>query len=899
MDSPANAFPEIESDSSGGSGPYRGPLPPTFGVVTVEEPAAPGPPPAPPPRPEEPAWEPPGDQPFWRWAGERLAALPTPGIVILFVDVVAVGLACLFVFSQLHPDLIFTANTPTGGDMGAHVLGPAYLRDHLLPEGRITGWSPDWYAGFPLYHFYMVVPALAIVALNVGLRDWAAFLPLVAAIGLGVLAGRVPSQRRRRWLVALAITVGVVGIGLPYGVAFKVIAALGPVTLPLACYVFGRLARLPFPAPALMAGSALLFLVNTEPNANDGNTGNIIGGNLTSTMAGEYSFTVSLTLMVLYFGLLLRGLHTGRHRAGAAVVLALCGLCHLIPAIYAAGGTVIALLVGPPTGRRLKWMATTATVAAMLAAFWVLPFVLRRRYLNDMGWEKLPTEGSEDTISDFLTPSSLRWVMFLAAVGVVMSIAWRYRAGLMLFGMAVVAGAAFVYMPEYRLWNARILPMWYLALFLLAAIGLAEMGRAAAVLVARDPDRPLISVRAVTGGVGFACALVIAGVHLGSFPGGTATASGGYRVAAFGVAAEDRSSARSWAEWNFSGYEAKDAYPEYYGLIRMMQRVAADPEQGCGRSLWEYGQHIGQYGTPMAPMLLPYWTDGCIESMEGLFFESSATTPYHFLSQSALSASGSRAQRDLPYPGFDLDLGVQQLHLLGVRYYIAFEEATVTAAAEHPDLEEIDRAEPWHVYRVRDSELVVPLASQPAVLTDADAPEDWLDTAASWYQDPSRWDVFLAADGPAAWDRVSRGSTPRPEAVADVDVDVSNVELGRDALGFDVSATGTPVLVKVSYFPNWQVDGAEGPFRVSPNFMVVIPTDTHVELRYGSTPVDVAAYLLTLLGIGAAVWLARRPPSPIPPNPRSVAHASRSPGRTRDKTGVFEPADVLEPPDSS
>ena len=36
-------------------------------------------------------------------------------------------------------------------------------------------------------------------------------------------------------------------------------------------------------------------------------------------------------------------------------------------------------------------------------------------------------------------------------------------------------------------------------------------------------------------------------------------------------------------------------------------------------------------------MLLPYWTNNCIGSMEGLLFESSATTPYHFLNQSELS----------------------------------------------------------------------------------------------------------------------------------------------------------------------------------------------------------------------------------------------------------------------
>ena len=77
---------------------------------------------------------------------------------------------CLFVFWQLQPSLIFTDSTPTGGDMGAHVWGPAFLRDELLPRLRLTGWTPDWYSGFPAFHFYMVIPALAIVMLDVGAR---------------------------------------------------------------------------------------------------------------------------------------------------------------------------------------------------------------------------------------------------------------------------------------------------------------------------------------------------------------------------------------------------------------------------------------------------------------------------------------------------------------------------------------------------------------------------------------------------------------------------------------------------------------------------------------------------------------------------------------------------------
>ena len=75
---------------------------------------------------------------------------------------------------------------------------------------------------------------------------------------------------------------------------------------------------------------------------------------------------------------------------------------------------------------------------------------------------------------------------------------------------------------------------------------------------------------------------------------------------------------------------------------------------------------------------------------------------------------------------------------------------------------------------------------------------------------------------------------------------VTNIATGTDTIDFDVDHVGTPVLVKASYFPNWKVDGAQGPFRVTPNLMVVIPTSTHVHLHYGNTGVEYIAYLLTL-----------------------------------------------------
>ena len=81
---------------------------------------------------------------------------------------------------------------------------------------------------------------------------------------------------------------------------------------------------------------------------------------------------------------------------------------------------------------------------------------------------------------------------------------------------------------------------------------------------------------------------------------------------------------------------------------------------------------------------------------------------------------------------------------------------------------------------------------------------------------------------------------------------VDKVTSSDDSVSFDVDTVGVPVLVKVSYFPNWQASGAKGPYRVAPNLMVVIPTSHHVRLHYGYTPVDWLGYLFGLVGAGRA-----------------------------------------------
>jgi hypothetical protein len=127
-----------------------------------------------------------------------------------------------------------------------------------------------------------------------------------------------------------------------------------------------------------------------------------------------------------------------------------------------------------------------------------------------------------------------------------------------------------------------------------------------------------------------------------------------------------------------------------------------------------------------------------------------------------------------------------------------------------------------------------------------------------WYLDPSRWDTPLATSGPADWPTADANDLLDADIVeVDDPAEVSNVERTNNSISFTVDEPGTPVLVKESNFPNWKASGADGPWRVSPNFMVVVPTENEVTLSYGRTLVDYLGWLLTFVGIGVFVVLLR------------------------------------------
>lgn len=763
---------------------------------------------------------------------------PWPVILIL------AGMS-LIVLAIMNPGWILSATTPTGGDMGAHVYGPAFLRDHLLPKGHVLGWSSDWFAGFPAFYFYFPLPSLAIVALD---------------------------------------------FVLPYGVAFKIVTVLGLLAMPPAAYYLARSMRLGKHVSLVAAASGVVFVFFESFT--------IYGGNVASTLAGEFSYSWSFALSLLYLGLLIRGVREDRsYLKWAALALAAMALSHVLTTIVAVFASLFVLL-----WRRGFWRTVAVWVWGFaIAAFWALPLVARIGLTSDMAWSPL-------TRWEEVFPVEL-WLLIPAAIpGAV----WAMRRG----GRAApLIGATLlpvIYYPlptllpelfpdmfggeRWKLWNGRLLPYWYFGVAFFAGVALgalvlwasrrlpsrvsvnwlraliAAATAVGATLVSRSTELPSWAWLLLVGaGVVIILATLMADrtVHTRYFLSGAAAA-----LIALG-ALSSVTFIDGWSKWNYEGYESKGPWPEYEALMAELDGL---PD---GRVHWEANRDLNQYGTPMSPMLIPYWTEGSHKSMEGLFFESSLTTPFHFINSSEMSLKPSNPIPGLPYHTFEMERGIKHLEFFGVSYYVSFTPDAATKADGMEGLEKVATTGPFSIYELAPAQIVEPASFVPSVypvpdqslfgtltgsgtVTGADGEplQSFFDFSLDWYSDVDNLDKWVAADGPDEWPRIeSLEQRPdervfvRPNAVSDVVVE-------HEEIRFRTKAVGVPHLIKVSYFPNWVAEGADGPWKAAPSIMVVVPTSEDVVLRFEQGWAETYGLYLTAGGVAvlllAGLFLRRR-----------------------------------------
>jgi uncharacterized membrane protein len=247
----------------------------------------------------------------------------------------AIALIAIFLFllSYFNPSLIFLDTTTSGGDTASHNYPLWYLKNTLLPKGRLSGWSSGWYAGFPIFQFYFVMPFLLMILLS---------------------------------------------YVFPLAVSFKVVTILGTFLLPVAAFGAMRLMKFKFPVPILAALFTLPFLF-MEANS-------MWGGNIPSTLAGEFSYSLSLAFTVLFTGISYRSVKLYPKSRTlfvlSALTFSLLTLCHIYTAIFAAFASLFFLLDISKSSfaKRFYHLFKIYGLAFLICAFWVLPLLANVGY---------------------------------------------------------------------------------------------------------------------------------------------------------------------------------------------------------------------------------------------------------------------------------------------------------------------------------------------------------------------------------------------------------------------------------------------------------------------------------------------------------------------------------------
>ena len=500
---------------------------------------------------------------------------------------------------------VFRNTTTNGGDMGAHVYLPWFLEHNWFPKLRLSGWSPDWYAGFPVGQYYFPFPSVMVALLNVV---------------------------------------------MPYDVAFKIVTISGPVMLPAGAYYFAKGMRAPFPAPPAFALAALGMLVQERTDWN------IYGGNIASTLAGEYSFAIALALSLFALGALAYTLDTGKRPWLPALLIALAVMSHIVVAIFMGVAALLLWLVRSP---RRTWPIAVAvgTVGVLLTAVWSVPLLGQQAYTQSMRYAKVFSTGSSFKLPHWLfLPNPVKhtiegivrgvaerrdvssgnvisptlwlpwWIWLLAGVAIVMAGWYRRRSTFVLLLIATAFGIFFVQWPEHAIWNTRFLPFWLLLWGFIAAMGAAELLRLGAAAVTwayrwiSEGDLEDVRARAwadvalddrvdIDPEVRHRAVEVLARAevrHRAAWLGtaraprlgaAEATCQGRVGERARGARADrrpvrapvSRGRARNgnpsiriagWAQYNYGGYQSLPAWPEFRSMITTMNKLPAGARSG-------------------------------------------------------------------------------------------------------------------------------------------------------------------------------------------------------------------------------------------------------------------------------------------------------------------------------
>jgi len=647
----------------------------------------------------------------------------------------------VWVADHTRLDLWVLPTWATGGDTASHILYANVFRDWVA-QGKVSGWMPEVFMGFPAFSYYFPMPFV-----------------------LGVYLSKF--------------------VGLP--VAFKFIAMLPAVLLPFGTYVMGALLRWPVAARLLGAAGAAGFVLTTGTS--------IWGGNLMAQMAGEFAYSWGFLWTVIFWGVLGWALRRGgRSWILAALMEVLVAFSHGYALLTAGFGAFLFLLLYRDWRRALPIILQVHTLAFLLLGFWLIPLA------SNLPWT-IPNDTSmwvdkwQTLWPGQLWPLSLG-LPYLAAILVVSRSA---RSGLGLpLGICVLGLAAFHVAHQLGLADIRFFPyaQWGAAVALAAGTGW--------LLYRWMPASLLWTVTLV--------------------------------IALMSWWEPDTGSIENWSRWNLEGYEAKTRWPAYRAVADALAGEMTD-----ARVIFEHDPDNHDTGSTRTVEAMPLF--GTRPVLEGLYMESAISSAFIYQLQAEISNRPSSPLSRFPSSKGTINAAVGHMNELYTDTLVLRSRQMKQRFANDRRFEVLSREDPFLVLRLKnpDSHLV-DIVDDPVEIKSR---EQWMNSAFRRFRLSHPYmtrEVYLSPD--QEW------QTPAPASKGDVRI----LDMDRERLVFETTAVGQPHVIRMSYHPKWKSVTGEPVYLTEPAFMLIVPGQSRVELRYAATRADRVGVVLTLTGLVALVW---------------------------------------------
>ena len=654
-----------------------------------------------------------------------------------------------YLFYYFKPSLLLSQTTISGGDTGSHNYLVYYLKNYLLPHGQIIGWSPDWYAGIPIFQFYFSFPYLLMI----------------------LLSSIIPLQ-----------------------IAVKIITILGTFLMPITTFAAMKMMGFKHPVPIIAAIFVLPFLF-MEANS-------MWGGNIPSTLAGEFSYSLSFSLTILFFGSVYKGIKSNKHLIPNSILFALISLTHIYTFIFSGISSIFFLLTRQKEKMvsHFKYLSKVYLIAFLLIAFWLVPLFVKMQYRTPFDY--IWTVGSiKEVFPEILLP-----FYAIAIYGAYKGI--KNRDERILFLLFAILMSIFLYKIAIflRLTDIRFIPFLQFFPLLIAAYSFSVMNKKLKIIL------PIIILIATVIWV--------------------------YNHTTF---------IAYWIQWNYSGFESKQPWPQLKSIMDYLTSLPA------GRVVHEFSSTHDKFGTVRVLEDIPFFTGKPV--LEGLTIESAVNAPFVFWIQSEISEGPTCPLPRMQCSWFNTENGIEHLKIFNVNYLVATSSKLKNAIRNNPQVTLLKSFDEIEIYRLNNTGKYVELVKNEPVLVTA---ADWKNISLEWFKRMDLIDTPLVFSTDPNDKQVFKSVLPDGNLSSIKKIPINNncsinEEVSNEEIKIKTNCIGKPLLIKISHFPNWHVEGAKKVYLVSPAFMLIYPEQENVRLYYADTPIDSAGKIFTIVGIAVVV----------------------------------------------